>query len=285
VTAEDANRDTLAMRAPIEPPTAEPEPLAQPEALAQPEQPEPPEPPAQPEPTPLELQRRLAAASQPKPWQPSDAELDPTSDVGWGAAAEHELPAIRPEDLPATLTAATTAAGATDNLIELPPPDQALAPSERRWRRGARRMKRGLAAAARPAMLIAIFAGGVALGWSIWMRNAPLPPSAAGGQAVSTEPGTTANVPPQVQSLIAALTADNQTQLQVVVPAEPYRLIAGELARRDVAKIAGARAFSTYENGPDSATEILVGGTNSTGDPVVFNLVVHLQNGVITEFR
>ena len=235
--------------------------------------------------TRLEFERRLAVAAQPRPWQPGDAELDPNSETGWAKAAAHELPAIRVEDLPPidSALAAETSAGPTDGTSQLVPPEVALAPRDRILRRGARRAKRGIQAAARPVVLIALFGVGFALGWTTWLRAQPAPETAA--QPAALEAGTTTDIPTPVQSLVTALTSDNQTQLQTVIPADPYRLLAGELSRRDVAKIQGARALSTYSNGSDSATEILIFGYDSAGGPVFFNLVVHLHFGVISEFR
>ena len=303
--SDDAQREPEAGAAPD---------ATQPEASAAEPQPEI-EPP--PQPTMLEIQRRLMAASQPPPWKPKAPELDPNSDKGWEIAAQHELRAIREEDLPslppppaealppglappattpfgapglegwpaswiATDVAAAPGIDTTGNVVDLQQPT-ALAPTERRWRRRAARAKTGLERAARPVLLIALFGFGTSLGFWTWARN--LSPVQAPPPPAIVEPGTTDAVPTQVQSLLAALNADNHTQMQVVVPAEPYRLLAGELARRGVAKIVGARAMATYTSGEDSATEILIGGTNSDNEPVYLNLVVHLHAGQISDFR
>src|SRR4029079_4019427 len=46
-------------------------------------------------------QKRLDVARvQPKPWEPSDDLLDPTSDTGWESAASHGLIGIPPADVP-----------------------------------------------------------------------------------------------------------------------------------------------------------------------------------------
>src|SRR4029079_16001199 len=174
----------------------------------------------EPEPvlTPLELHRRLAVANQPPPWEPADEELDPNAEVGWEKAAAHELPAIRPEDLPAIDP--TLAAGATetpDGTVQTVAPELALVPRDRVWRRGARRATRGIRAAVRPLVLIVVFGAGVALGWTTWVRAQPIPQGSVPPAAL--EAGTTDDIPTPVQSLIAALNSDNQTQLQTVVPA------------------------------------------------------------------
>jgi hypothetical protein len=305
---DDIDRDRGTEQTTATDPTVEPAPPAQAEAPEQPDAAQ--EPGAAPElaaasaPTPepapslLEIQRRLAVAAQPPPWQPGDQELDPNLDTGWEKAAAHELPAIRPEDLPSLMASSTTAAsggagdpalatapfaGQGDGTLQLVPPDLALAPRDPKWRIGVRRAKAGLRASARPALLVALFGLGAAMGWTTWVRNQPLPQATA--QPADLEAGTTTDIPLQVQSLISALNSDNQTQVQTVVPTEPYRLLAGELSRRDVAKIQGARALSTYSSDGDSATEILILGSDSSGSPVFFNLVVHLHQGVIAEFR
>jgi hypothetical protein len=103
--------------------------------------------------------------------------------------------------------------------------------------------------------------------------------------AAAPEPGTTETTPPQVLSLLAALNEDDQSLIQTVVPAEPYRLLAGELAARGISSIRGSRAMSTYVKGQESATEILISGVDSSGGGTVINLVVHITDGVITSFR
>jgi hypothetical protein len=299
---------------------------------------------------------------QPRPWQPGDDELDPTVDVGWDRAADHELVAIRPEDIPPMLeaykagqqpplppvggprswaegaapvfptapaaaragagtpparfdwevdptgpegagaaagpaaAAATFAtypglsvvpdSGASANLADIPqaPAETALAPSDRRWRRASRRAKAGLEAAARPILVLALFALGTSIGWTSYLATRPVPQAAAPA-AAAVDAGTTTDVPPQILSLITALNADDQNQVQTVVPAEPYRLLAGELAAEGVKTIRGASALQTFAVGRDSVTQILIRATSSDGSNFAFNLVVHLQDGVITEFR
>lgn len=279
----------------------------------------------------LDLHRRLA--QQPRPWQPNDDLLDPSRDDGWSEAANHELVAIRPEDLPKlavsnptgaasagaratdasawggpqvavgvpagtleTPPSATTSpfapapaiqsgVGMPDNVIQMTPAAVALAPADRRWRRGARRVRRGAATAIRPLVVIALFALGVGLGWTTYARADQMPIGPAAAPAATPEPGTTTAVPPQVVSLLAALTADDQTQIQTVVPADPFRRLAGELAVRHVTKIVGAQALQTYMDGDDTATEILIAGSDDQGGGGVFNLVVHVHNGQISDFR
>jgi hypothetical protein len=134
-------------------------------------------------------------------------------------------------------------------------------------------------------MLIALFGLGVVLGSTVYTRAQPAPVAEAQVPQATREPGTSDQIPPQIQSLVAALNADDQAQIQVVVPAQPYRLLAGELAGDGITRILGARAMTTYTVGPDSATEILVTGDDGQGNALTFNLVVHMHNGAITDFR
>jgi hypothetical protein len=328
----------------------------------------------------LEQARARTAARQPVPWRPEDDDLDPTSDTGWEKASEHELIAVRPEDIPAVLStdragapfaapsgapavdaapvasvwsprpagaaaaaqpsastattswtsqasdwpttstvwgpppstpvhgspgtlspaaAAAAAAGAgaaaTPPIAEaatgaftptlVPPVGVPAAPPDTRWRRGTRRVRRGFEAAARPFLMLAIFGLGASLGWYSWVRT--LPPVVAASQPATraADTQTTDQVPIQVQSLIAAIDKDDQQQIQVVVPADAYRVWVGEIARWNLASLSGAQPYRTFVNGTNSATELLIFGTTTDGSPIAFNLVVHIHDGVISDFR
>jgi hypothetical protein len=315
--------------------------------------------------TPVEQKRLDVARMQPKPWEPSDAELDPNSDTGWDEAAGHELIAIRPEDVPAVQTVAApppapitplippaaadaaadaaataSAAGATgaasaastvapattssnwaraglpastaagwvpsDADTTFGAPAAATAPAATaaaattlaeptalapvpagpsRARRAGRAAKAGTLAATRPVMLIILFVGGILLGATAWNRQQVAVQAAAVPPPVVADRGTTDTIPPQIQSLLAALRSDNMASVQLVVPAAPYRLLAGELAAEGVADIGAAGALSTFTSGSDTATEILIQGQDLSGQYVAFNLVVHMHDGVITDFR
>ncbi|HEY7968546.1 MAG TPA: hypothetical protein VID95_01045 [Candidatus Limnocylindrales bacterium] len=309
--------------------------------------------------TPLEQKRLDVARVQPKPWEPTDDLLDPNRDAGWETAADHELIAIRPEDVvspqsqpfvapslatlpaagayvPATgaAAAATSAPPPTANpagpataaltwasagagvgapaapaaALGVPPagtapfasaavvpigaaagqpaPEVALAPSERRWRRAAHATRGRFAVVARPIMLAGLFLIGIVMGWSVFLRGqTAVAQQPTPQQAVAANEGTTEKVPPQILSLIAALQADDQTAVQLVVPAQPYRLLAGELAVDGISRIVGARALYTYTVDNESATEILVSGVDQSGNGLTLNLVVHLKDGAITDFR
>ena len=87
-----------------------------------------------------------------------------------------------------------------------PPPEVALAPSERRLAPGDRGWDPDPpAVAARPLILAGLFLIGVAMGLAVFARGqtAALVPQQNPAQAVAANEGTTETVPPQVRSLIA----------------------------------------------------------------------------------
>jgi len=258
------------------------------------------------EPTPAEPPApsiwRPPEVPQPEPWHPKAKDLDPSSDTGWEVAAKHELRAVRPEDVAALVQAdpefaaayarATadalvpgSAAGATLTLLPDATAAPAEAPKEPRGRRAGRRVKRGLEASARPFLMLSLFGLGVAFGWRMFVGTIPAPTAVSPATATTQAEGTTTDVPPQVQSLLAALQSDDQNKVQTVVPSDPYRYLAGELTKWGFKSIRGAEALWTFAKGNDSVTEILIAGTTSDGSGITINLVVHLHNGDITEFR
>ena len=78
-----------------------------------------------------------------------------------------------------------------------PPPEVALAPSERRWRRATRGTRTRLAVAARPLILAGLFLIGIAMGLAVFARGqtAALVPQQNPAQAVAANEGTTETVP------------------------------------------------------------------------------------------
>lgn len=320
--------------------------------------------------TAVEMKRLDVARMQPKPWEPTDDDLDPTKDVGWDVAAGHELIAVRPEDVApsqpfvatsaaAASAAAATAAPAAPVVPAAPPgprtaaltwataasaipapgivpapgtipapgtmpapaatsafPTPSIVPSTESvpgltpasglapfapalavvapvevvpagppwWRRAAVSTKTSLKAIARPMSISLLFVVGLGFGYLTFLRSQPVPQQPIPVAAAPSD-GTTAVVPAQILSLIDALQSDNQTKVQLVVPAQPYRLLAGELAVDGISQIVGAKALQTYTDGSDSATEILITGLDQTGNALTFNLVVHLHDGAITDFR
>ncbi len=205
-----------------------------------------------------------------------------------GAAPSYPTPAILPSPTPAP--AAGLAQVPTGAAPFAAPALAVVAPVEVKpagpswWRRAAARTRGSLRIIARPVAIALLFLVGLGFGFTAYVRSLPVPQPPV-PVAVAQSDGTTTVVPAQVLSLIDALQSDNQTKVQLVVPAQPYRLLAGELAVDGISSIVGAKAMSTYTVGPDSATEILITGLDQSGNALTFNLVVHIHNGAITDFR
>ncbi|HEY7131137.1 MAG TPA: hypothetical protein VH440_02745, partial [Candidatus Limnocylindrales bacterium] len=211
------------------------------------------------------------------------AGLPASTAAGW-VPSDHDTAYGTPAA--ATAGAALPAAALPAAAVGVAGPAVAPAPAgPSRIRRAGTRAKSGTLAASRPVMLIVLFIGGIVLGAAAWNRQNVAIHAAAVPPPVVTEKNTTDTVPPQIQSLLTALRSDNMASVQLVVPADPYRLLAGELAAEGIADIGAAGALSTYTSGSDSATEILIQGQDLSGQYVAFNLVVHMHDGQITDFR
>ena len=126
---------------------------------------------------------------------------------------------------------------------------------------------------------LALFAGGVALGVSAYQRVQP-PPPVVGDPSTGGVP-----TPPVVKELAAALKSNDADSLRSAVPADPYRLLTGELQSWQIQGVTSVETLATMQDGPRSATEIIITGKAPNGDARVFNLVVHVNDNQIVDFR
>jgi hypothetical protein len=132
---------------------------------------------------------------------------------------------------------------------------------------------------ARPMISLGLLALGILLGASAFLAVQPKDP------AVLVDSPNTVQPPAAVREFISALAANNPDALRAAVPADPYRLLAGELETRGYQEITSVDTLGTMLDGDRSATEIVIHGSASGGQGLVVNLVVHAQNGVIVSFR
>ena len=58
---------------------------------------------------------------------------------------------------------------------------------------------------------------------------------------------------------------------------DPYRLLAGEVQSWGMQGVTSVETLATMQDGTRSATEIVVNGKGTDGQPVTFNLVVHVE--------
>jgi hypothetical protein len=176
---------------------------------------------------------------------------------------------------PVAATAATAAAPATPADPVAATAATAAAPA------GRRRLVllAGLGRLARFIVLVALLAGGVALGYASFQRAQPPVPVA--GDPVTA--GVAA--PPIVQEFVSALAGNDPDGIRSAVPTEPYKLFTNEMQRWDFATVTSVKTLSTVVDGSRSSTAIVLIGTTSSGNPVSINLIVHADAGKIVSFR
>ena len=91
--------------------------------------------------------------------------------------------------------------------------------------------------------------------------------------------------PPVVKELTDALATNNSDSLRSAVSGDPYRLLAGEIQSWNMQGVTSVQTLATMQDGPRSVTEIIITGRTAAGDPLVFNLVVHVTDNQIVNFR
>ena len=116
------------------------------------------------------------------------------------------------------------------------------------------------------AFAIALFVGGVAIGYSLYVAVQPPP-------IVALDPAVDGAVAPAVvQEFIAALASNDAAALRSAVPADPYQLLIAEMSRWDFQTVQSVETLSTYVDGPRTATELVMTGLSTEGIPVSVNL-------------
>jgi hypothetical protein len=126
---------------------------------------------------------------------------------------------------------------------------------------------------------LALFIGGVAIGVNTYQRIQP-PPPVVGDPSTGGIP-----TPPVVKELADALASNDADSLRSAVSGDPYRLLTGELQSWQIQGVTSVETLATMQDGPRSATEIIITGRSMSGDPRVFNLVVHVNDNQIVDFR
>ncbi len=200
------------------------------------------------------------------------------------------IPPVAPEAAPEV---AVGAMPAEMPVIEPPTPDPSpllpdvvpvmavtsVAPVEAPPARRRRRLALGMWRIARPLLSLGLLVIGIALGVTTFGAVQPKDPTVLADSPSAVQP------PAAVLEFITALAANNPDALRAAVPADPYRLLAGELQMRGYQEISSVDTLGTILDGDRSATEIVIHGSAGGGQGLVINLVVHAQNGVIVNFR
>lgn len=148
----------------------------------------------------------------------------------------------------------------------------------------------GLARLARFIVMVAIFAGGVGLGYARFQIAQVAAPTAV-GNPVTEGMETPAAVLAMVQSLRVNDLDAVRSSVAAIVDAEgnvvtdPYRWLAGELQSMRLLEVGTVETLSTFVDGPRTATGIIISGRTPQGVPVAWHLIVQTTNGQIVSFR
>jgi len=186
---------------------------------------------------------------------------------------------------PATTTATAASAEATAASLEAP-----VAAAESTPRRRLALMA-GLARIARLAVMVAIFAAGVTLGYA---RFQAMQPGAAA--AAATNPVTAGETTPiSVHALIQALRQNDLDAARTSVSplrneqgeviTDPYRWLAGELQTMRLQAVSKVQLVGTFVDGQRTATAIVITGRNTQGADVSRQLIVQTVDGNIVSFK
>jgi hypothetical protein len=129
------------------------------------------------------------------------------------------------------------------------------------------------------AVAIALLMGGVALGYQAFLGAQP-PPPVVGDPATEGVP-----TPGAVAELVQAITRDDADAVRAALPQAVFDLYAGELQRWSVATVTAVETLATYEDGPRSATALVLHGRTAERNPVAVHLIVLTQDGQIVSLR
>ena len=202
----------------------------------------------------------------------------PTSDaaVGPAAAGAIAVPGSAPVAAPAVASedaATMEPAAAPTTAVDAPP-----AIGGTRRRRLA--LVAGLTRVLRFAMMLALLAVGIALGYQSFTTSRP----PVTGPVV--DPATAGNQPaPVVREFIAAVGRNDADAIRSAVPATPYKALTSEMSRWEVNIVTSVETLATYEDGQRTATAFVIVGRDSGKNPVAINLIVETQAGNIVGFK
>ena len=93
------------------------------------------------------------------------------------------------------------------------------------------------------------------------------------------------DAPPVVKELTDALTTNNADSIRSAVSTGPYEKLAAELQQWNIQGVTSVETLATMKDGPRSATEIIIRAKTSDGNPLIINLVVHVADNKIVNFR
>jgi hypothetical protein len=225
-------------------------------------------------------------SDHPHPAQPDPTRAEPTPPTSEAAAIPADADAGAGSiALPAAETVAESEAVAPPAVPEAPAAATAVAvadapPAISRARRRVLAARAGLARVLRFALVVALFIGGIAFGYQAYLsteaaRALPaIDPATAGNQAS-----------PVVREFIAAVATNDADAIRSAVPSGPYKLFTYEMERWSFQVVTSVDTLATFEDGNRTATEFVMNGRDSTGNPIAINLVVETEDGNIVSFK
>jgi len=207
----------------------------------------------------------------------SEASVAPSAQAAAAtdAVPAAELVAVHPE---AAAMSADPAATPTDAAV--PVPAVATTPVVSAARRRGLAVVAGVGRFLRFALVVALFALGVAVGNQAFLNSQ----SAATRSAA--DPATAGRQPALVvQEFISAVGTNDADRIRSTVPAEPYKLFTSEIERWKFQQVTSVETLGTYQDGPRAATAFVMLGLDTAGNPIAMDLIVETQDGNIVGFK
>jgi hypothetical protein len=128
-------------------------------------------------------------------------------------------------------------------------------------------------------LAIVFFAGGAALGYAAFVASrvpAPIPGDAG---IAGVQP------PPVVQEFITALGRNDSDAIRSALPPQPHKDLTDLMTSYGIQNLEGTEILGTLVDGTRSATEIVMKGARTNGNPFAINLVILADSGQIKGFR
>jgi hypothetical protein len=127
---------------------------------------------------------------------------------------------------------------------------------------------------------VALFVLGVWIGLQVFQANQkPSDVAAAGGVSNGIPP------PPVVQEFANALGRGGPDAVRSSIPTDVFALLTSELDRWSYGTITHVDVLATAQDGPRTATGLILTGTTTDGRTMWINLVVHTDDGKISTLR
>ena len=128
-------------------------------------------------------------------------------------------------------------------------------------------------------LAIVFFAGGAALGYAAFVASRVPPPIPGDVGTAGAQP------PPVVQEFIAALGRNDSDAIRSALPPQPHKDLTDLMTSYGIQNLNGTEVLGTLVDGTRSATEIVMTGARTNGNPFAINLVILADSGQIKGFR